>query len=960
MVNRTDERAFVDLNVIYSNVDGLCSKRLEITDLLREKRPMVLCMVETKVPEDVNLELFGWEEYSIWRRDRVGKTGGGVCVLVHKSLRVKKLETGMNLAEVLAVEVSTKENERLTVVATYVAPYTQAWSREEHEQMRNETLKSLEKLVRENDRILICGDFNCGEVDWEEMDPRSEEGSWGSRVLNQMTESALFQHITEPTRERGEDTPSRLDLMFTRRKEEIDNIVLESPLGKSDHVVITGTVWLRYGLGDDTKRSGMRRYNFKRMDKDKMRKMFSDRKWFENSSKAGTEAMLEEIMKVYEEVVQETVPVMKIRERDEKAWFNERCRRAKEERDKRWKQMRREKNSRTIQNYRRARNIYTDVRREEEAKYEDNIVEKFESDPKIFFKYLSSKTKIKNAVQRLKVEGKLVEEEEEMAQILNEKFREVFVEDRDCLEDYEEQNVILEHKLEEINFDREEVVRRLRLLDVNKALGPDQMSGWVLKNFAEELSWPIYRVFVESLKEGCVPSKWKEAQIVAIHKGGCKEVPLNYRPVSLLCILIKVLEGIIRDRWMAFLEEKEALTTRQFGFRSGRSCITNLLSFYSRVIDIVDRKGGWADCVYLDLKKAFDKVSHNRLIYKLERYGGVSGKLLTWMRSYLRGRKMKTIVRGVGSQWADVTSGVPQGSVLAPLMFLIYVNDLPDGLVSYINMFADDAKLMRQVRTPEDEQDLQRDLDLLYDWSVKWKMEFNASKCHVMKMGRSIHRPNTSYKMGSVEIDCVEREKDLGVIIQNDLSPEGHINKIVGEGLAIVSNIRATFVHLTEHLVKKIIEIILRPKLEYAQVVWAPHLKKHLRKLERVQRAATKLVPDLRDLEYQERLKVLNLPTLEERRKRGDMIQMYKCVMGMDRIDRDDFVVRDMTSVTRGGHELKLRLPGHTTDVGKYSFPARSIHAWNSLPGETARAENIHRFKKLYDEGTKTCGSPRV
>ena len=344
----------------------------------------------------------------------------------------------------------------------------------------------------------------------------------------------------------------------------------------------------------------------------------------------------------------------------------------------------------------------------------------------------------------------------------------------------------------------------------------------------------------------------------------------------------------------------------------------------------------------------------------MENCGGLGDKLIRWMKSYLSERKMKTVIRGVSSEWAEVESGVPQGSVLAPLMFLIYVNDLPVGVKSYINLFADDAKIMRQVKTPEDCLTLQRDLDIIHDWSSKWLMEFNSDKCHVLEMGRSIHRPHAIYNLGGTNLMNAEKEKDLGVIIQNNLSPEGHINKIVGEGLAIVANIRTTFTHLNEALVRKVIESILRPKLEYAQVVWAPHLKKHIQKVERVQRAATKLVPALHDLDYQERLSMLNLPPLVERRRRGDMIQLFKCVNEIDKIDRDDFVEFDMTKRTRDSHDLKLRIPGCTTDVGKFSFPARSIPDWNRLPESVVRARNIHSFKEKYDKWIQASGTPRA
>ena len=199
-------------------------------------------------------------------------------MLVHNSLRVRNIEIESDKAEVLAVEIATMEDEKITVIAAYVPPLTGAWTRTSHDEMRNETLVSLERIIRGSDRILLCGDFNCKEVDWEGLEPVCEEGSWGAKFFEQMTENALFQHIKEATRARGSDNPSRLDLVFTRKEEEIENITLESPLGKGDHVVVICDVWLRYGRESEAMTSTVKKLNFKRADMKSMKRLFKEKK----------------------------------------------------------------------------------------------------------------------------------------------------------------------------------------------------------------------------------------------------------------------------------------------------------------------------------------------------------------------------------------------------------------------------------------------------------------------------------------------------------------------------------------------------------------------------------------------------------------------------------------------------------------------------------------------------------
>ena len=291
-------------------------------------------------------------------------------------------------------------------------------------------------------------------------------------------------------------------------------------------------------------------------------------------------------------------------------------------------------------------------------------------------------------------------------------------------------------------------------------MGPDEISPWVLKECAEELCKPIFMIFINSLQQGKLPNIWKKANITPLYKIGNKSNPLNYRPVSLTSVICKILEKLIREEWVEMLEKQNILTGKQFGFRQGRSCVSNLLCFYDRVTDTIQERDGWVDSIYLDFSKAFDKVPHKRLIWKLQHIGGIDGALLKWMSDFLQGRQMSTVIRGTASQNREVTSGVPQGSVLAPIMFLIYINDLGEDISndSYINMFADDAKIQRKIINVNSCKELQEDISKIKAWSKKWKMDCNIDKNYVVRLDKISKRPVWQYKLGDEKLPSADRE----------------------------------------------------------------------------------------------------------------------------------------------------------------------------------------------------------
>ena len=399
------------------------------------------------------------------------------------------------------------------------------------------------------------------------------------------------------------------------------------------------------------------------------------------------------------------------------------------------------------------------------------------------------------------------------------------------------------------------------------------------------------------------------------------------------------MERIIKNSLVEHLTRNKIINDTQHGFMKGKSCLTNLLDFLEAVYEKLDR-GKAVDIIYLDFAKAFDKVPHMRLAAKLEACG-IGGNVLRWNKNWLFNRRQKVGVRGQYSGWVEVISGVPQGSVLGPLLFLIYINDIDEGIISKISKFADDTKLCKEVEGEEGARILQEDLRKLYQWSLDWQMLFNVEKCKVMQVGRN--NKEFKYEIGGKTLQAVEEERDLGVIIHRSMKVSRQCAEAAKKGNRILGMIKRTIVSRDKEIILKLYKTLVRPHLEYCIQAWNPHLRQDIELLEKVQHRATKMIKGYQGLSYEERLTKCGPTTLEKRRVRGDLIETYKLMTGKEAIPPERFFKLAGNRRTRG-HEFKL----YKERVGKlqsHFFSARIVDIWNNLDEECVRATSVNEFK---------------
>lgn len=953
------------MKVMYTNADQLTSsKKTELLKNIEREKPLIVavCEVKPKMSKDRNLLDYNIPGFSLHPTniDDDLDNGRGIAVYTHESIEksVVQIKPTVKFEEVCLLEFKLRGGDKLLFGCFYRSPTPSDLS-----DKNNEDLNSLLKSISNKKYSHVCfvGDFNFKDINWSNCTTVHSEISKESRFIETVRDCYLTQHIERPTRRRGNDNASLLDLVLTNESMQISDISHLAPLGKSDHCVLAFNYhcYLDYARPKTT-------FSYDKANFQAMRDTLKKENWLANflvnhQESDDIEHIWADLKSRMFDLKEKFVP--KITSSDKPSWKKknavpigkplQKAIREKQSLHRKWMSSKNGPLSKiSRQNYTNCRNKVKRMMRQAKKRYEKDICIKSKQNPKKFWAHIRQVLKTKSGVAPL-LENNLDKDstrftDKEKADILQKQFSSVFTDEpNSTIPSLDKKTDVL---IENLVITIEMVLTKLKQLKINKSCGPDEIHPRILLELCDFLSAPLAMIFNKTLEQGKMPTDWKNAYISPIFKKGAKNRADNYRPISLTSVVCKIMESLVKDTVMSHFITNNLLSPNQYGFVSGRSTVTQLLSYLDKCVEIMS-DNCIADAIYLDFAKAFDTVPHERLLLKLQAYG-LGGHLLQWIRAFLTNRSQIVKVNGEESFPAPVKSGIPQGSVLGPILFVIYINDLPDALKGNIFLFADDTKILRCITSENDSISLQQDIDKLESWSKAWLLSFNTEKCHVLSLGRIENTQHTHrYKLYDEELEHVFTEKDLGVIFDAELKFEEHISAKVNKANAIAGLIRRSFSFLDKDLFKRLYTTFVRPHLEYAQAVWSPYSRKLIDMLENVQKRATEMVDGLGGLTYEERLRKLDLPTLVYRRARGDMIEVYKHIHVYDKETIPDTFKLQHYRNRRHNYQLLWRKANDgIRGPQSNSFYYRVAKPWNSLPQSVVNANTINGFKNALDD----------
>ena len=459
---------------------------------------------------------------------------------------------------------------------------------------------------------------------------------------------------------------------------------------------------------------------------------------------------------------------------------------------------------------------------------------------------------------------------------------------------------------------------------------------------------PLSLIFTSLMSVGKIPSEWSRAIVTPVYKGGSASSVSNYRPISLTCVASKIMERVMVYDMLIYLRHHNLISKQQHGFLSARSTTSNLLESISDwTLALNDNKS--VAVANIDFAKAFDSVCTSKLIYKLQSYG-ISGALIRWITSFLSDRSQQTRVGNSLSALTKLSSGVVQGSVIGPLLFVLFINDITqlfNDNKCTCKLYADDLKLYTVFNASENCSNLQDKLNAVYHWSHEWQLGISFKKCNLMYIGHTLCKPDLL--LNDISLPIVEEVRDLGVIIDSRLTFASHIKQAVVRANVRANLICKCFISRDVFTLIRAFKVYVRPLLEYASCIWSPHHMLKIKQIESVQRKFTKRLPGYSTLSYEERLLRLDINSLEMRRLRQDLLLTYKIIFNLAGGAAYNMftLTNTLYSTCTRGHPYKLYLHNSRIDTRKYFFSERITNPWNSLPATSVDFSSFSSFRFL-------------
>lgn len=893
-----------NLTIYYQNVRGLRTKSQKFLSQVAQSDYSIICLTESWLTSDFYDGEYFDKRYSVLRCDRSPTEsgllrGGGVAVAVrtelcplrrdwpvppraHSECIWLSIALSLHNTFLLSPDVNNSRQRFLNIACIYI-PQGPGYK---------EALGSFFDIASEiindrpNDLFLILGDFNVSDANWQasEFFSHSEllldtKGSYSTQCLSDFMSISGLKQYNSVKNVNGRI----LDLVFSNNNCECSVTACDHPFTPEDSHHKSLSIDLNVVILESLKPKPTYIYNFHSADFSKINDELNKIDWLDYFSGLNIEECVHKFYQLINDLICKNVPRRKqFISSSSPAWHSRALRKVLNEKrkyHKRWKLYNDHLDYATFKILRRRAE-----KMEIECYY--NFMrfseERIKSHPRLFWSYVKSIFSSHGVPKTMFYKNLETSDGGLICDLFNDHFHSVF-EPNNSPQNYNILNPPSDPAIDlhTIDINVKLVQEYLASVNVHKGAGPDGVHPLLIKRCSSALAIPVTLLFQRSLLEGCVPNIWKCAWVTPVPKGQVSPNIEKYRPISKLCQFSKIFEKIITDK--LFEVVRRHIIVNQHGFFKGRSVDSNLVIFTSEILSAMD-KGFSVDAIYTDFAKAFDKICHSTLLKKLWELG-IHGDLFRWIKSYVERRSQSVILGGYTSKSKLISSGVPQGSHLGPLLFIIFINDIIK-VFSHSNvlLYADDTKIYRVIRDDVDHNLLQEDLNSFEEYCKINHLTLNLDKCYVISFTKKKNPCNYDYKLFNRNLTRVTQIRDLGVIMDSKLTFIPHIESVLQKSYKQLGFILRVTKPFRLPLTYKILyNSYVRSHLEFACAVWNPYFATHVKRLERVQKKFIKSL-DYRTgntyTNYNDSLKRHNFQLLEQRRECVDSTLLYKIING--------------------------------------------------------------------------------